>query len=404
MDAQIEGLRVLVTAGASGIGLATARAFAAEGARVFICDIDRTALAVLAESAPAFGQVVCDVADPAAVERMFASATSALGGLDALVNNAGIAGPTAPCEGVALADWQRTLAVNLTGQFLCAQRAIPLLKTSANPSIANLSSAAGRFGYPMRTPYAASKWGVIGFKSLSGELGPFGIRVNAICRPGASAHRKRSGEQGRRARAGGRRSRGGPCGDVVAQVRKRRGHRQRDPVSRFAQREQHLRTCPPRRRRSPGTHVAAEGFLTQHPFDLSARRTRLPARIADSVFRSHEARRSRAPVVLNGRKPEALAASANTLTGAGLSASTSVFDVSDGEAVRTAVGAIESERGSIDILVNNPAFGGEVRSSTSSKRIGRHHRDQSDGALSRIQAVLAGMIARKRGKIIIASR
>ena len=187
MDMKIEGLRVLVTAGASGIGLATARAFSAEGARVFICDVDRTALAAVAESAPAFGQVVCDVADPAAVERMFAAATSALGGLDALVNNAGIAGPTAPCEGVALADWQRTLAVNLTGQFLCAQRAIPLLKTSANPSIANLSSAAGRFGYPMRTPYAASKWGVIGFtKSLSGELGPFGIRVNAIC-PGLVA-------------------------------------------------------------------------------------------------------------------------------------------------------------------------------------------------------------------------
>ncbi len=182
MDMKIEGLRVLVTAGASGIGLTTARAFAAEGARVFICDVDRAALAAVAESAPAMGQVVCDVADPAAVERMFAAATSALGGLDALVNNAGIAGPTAPCESVALADWQRTIAVNLTGQFLCAQRAIPLLKTSANPSIANLSSAAGRFGYPMRTPYAASKWGVIGFtKSLSGELGPFGIRVNAIC-------------------------------------------------------------------------------------------------------------------------------------------------------------------------------------------------------------------------------
>ena len=182
MDMKIEGLRVLVTAGASGIGLTTARAFAAEGARVFICDVDRTALAAVAESAPAIGQIACDVADPAAVERLFAAATSALGGLDALVNNAGIAGPTAPCEGVALADWQRTIAVNLTGQFLCAQRAIPLLKTSANPSIANLSSAAGRFGYPMRTPYAASKWGVIGFtKSLSGELGPFGIRVNAIC-------------------------------------------------------------------------------------------------------------------------------------------------------------------------------------------------------------------------------
>lgn len=182
MDMQIRGLRVLVTAGASGIGLATARAFAREGARVHVCDVDEKALKAVAASDPALAQSVCDVADPAAVARLFDAAKADLGGLDALINNAGIAGPTASCADVALADWQRTLAVNLTGQFLCAQLAIPLLKASSNASVANLSSAAGRFGYPMRTPYAASKWGVIGFtKSLSAELGPFGIRVNAIC-------------------------------------------------------------------------------------------------------------------------------------------------------------------------------------------------------------------------------
>ena len=187
MDLKIKGLRVLVTAGAAGIGLATARAFAAEGARVFICDIDEKALATVGASDPALASVVCDVADPAAVDRLFAAATNALGGLDALVNNAGIAGPTAPCEEVKLADWERTLAVDLTGAFLCAQRAIPLLKESSNASIANLSSAAGRFGFPLRTPYAAAKWGVIGLtKSLSIELGPFGVRVNAIC-PGSVA-------------------------------------------------------------------------------------------------------------------------------------------------------------------------------------------------------------------------
>ena len=187
MDMSIQGLRVLVTAGASGIGLATARAFAREGARVFICDVDNRALHAVADSDPELGQIACDVAAPAAVDRLFDAAVSTLGGLDALVNNAGIAGPTAACENVALADWERTLAVDLTGSFLCAQRAIPLLKASRNASIANLSSAAGRFGFPMRTPYAAAKWGIIGLtKSLSMELGPFGVRVNAIC-PGSVA-------------------------------------------------------------------------------------------------------------------------------------------------------------------------------------------------------------------------
>jgi NAD(P)-dependent dehydrogenase (short-subunit alcohol dehydrogenase family) len=181
MDLRMRDLRVLVTAGASGIGLATAQAFLREGARVHVCDIDRAALERAARDAPGVTACVCDVSDPQAVDNLFRDAVAKLGGLDALVNNAGIAGPTARCEDIALDDWQRTLAVNLTGQFLCAQRAIPLLKASANPSMTNLSSAAGRFGFPLRTPYSASKWGVIGLtKSLSMELGPFGIRVNAV--------------------------------------------------------------------------------------------------------------------------------------------------------------------------------------------------------------------------------
>jgi NAD(P)-dependent dehydrogenase (short-subunit alcohol dehydrogenase family) len=141
----------------------------------------------MARSQPEVTRSLCDVADPVAVDRLFETVTATLGGLDVLVNNAGIAGPTARCEEVSLVDWERTLAVNLTGQFLCARRAIPMLRASRNPSIVNLSSAAGRFGFPMRTPYAASKWAVIGLsRSLSIELGADGIRVNAIC-PGSVA-------------------------------------------------------------------------------------------------------------------------------------------------------------------------------------------------------------------------
>ncbi len=187
MDAGLRNHRVLVTAGAAGIGLATARAFLREGARVHVCDIDERGLARVPQALPGATASVCDVADPAAVDRLFDEALAKLGGLDTLVNNAGIAGPTAPCESVAIDDWRRTLDVNLTGSFLCAKRAIPLLRESRNASIANLSSAAGRFGFPLRTPYSASKWAIVGFtKSLAIELGPAGIRVNAIL-PGAVA-------------------------------------------------------------------------------------------------------------------------------------------------------------------------------------------------------------------------
>jgi len=185
MDLGLAGARVLVTAGGSGIGLAIAREFVAEGARVHVCDVDARALSDLSASDPTVSHSLADVSDETKVAGLFDAALTHLGGLDALVNNAGIAGPTARCEDITLADWERTLAVNLTGQFLCARLAIPHLRASRNPSIVNLSSAAGRFGFPLRTPYAASKWAVIGFtKSLSIELGSDGIRVNAIC-PGS---------------------------------------------------------------------------------------------------------------------------------------------------------------------------------------------------------------------------
>lgn len=181
MDLGIKGLRVLVTAGANGIGLAIARAFAEEGAKVHVCDVDKSALSALKSSDPKLTQTICDVSDRAAVQHLFADATKALGGLDALINNAGVAGPTAKVEEMNPEDWDRCLDICLTGQFNCARLAVPLLRQSDNASIVNLSSAAGKLGFAMRAPYAAAKWGVVGFtKSLSIELGPDKIRVNAI--------------------------------------------------------------------------------------------------------------------------------------------------------------------------------------------------------------------------------
>ncbi|WP_026870575.1 SDR family oxidoreductase [Inquilinus limosus] len=181
MDLGIKGLRVLVTAGASGIGREITRAFVEEGARVHVSDVDAAALDTLAAERPAITATAADMSDRAAVARLFDEALAALGGLDCLVNNVGIAGPTGRVDQIDPEEWDRTLAVNITGQFNCTRLAVPHLAKSGNASIINLSSSAGRLGFPLRSPYAASKWAVVGFtKSLSMELGPLGIRVNAI--------------------------------------------------------------------------------------------------------------------------------------------------------------------------------------------------------------------------------
>jgi len=182
MDISCQSMRVVVTAAASGIGRVIAETLAAAGARLHVCDINPTDLAALQAAHPTIGATVADVSDPQAVEQLFHEAGETLGGLDMLVNNAGIAGPTGPVETLALADWEQTMAVNINGHFLCTKQAVPSLKKAGGGLIVNLSSAAGVFGFPNRTPYAASKWAVIGFtKSLAMELGPNQIRVNAIC-------------------------------------------------------------------------------------------------------------------------------------------------------------------------------------------------------------------------------
>jgi len=177
--------RVLVTAGASGIGMEIARAFVGNAAKVCICDIDVKALETAKNAIPGLLTTVCDVSKRQDIERMVATAAEVLGGLDVLVNNAGISGPTAPVEEMDPDAWEKVMQVNLTGTFNVTRLAIPHLKKSSAGVIINMSSAAGRFGYPNRSPYCAAKWGVIGFtKTLSIELGAFGIRANALL-PGA---------------------------------------------------------------------------------------------------------------------------------------------------------------------------------------------------------------------------
>ena len=178
---RLRGRRVLVTAGAAGIGRAIARTFLEHGARVHICDVDERALAAIAEELPSITRTRADVANVTEVERLFEDVNRVLGGLDVLVNNAGVAGPTARVEDIRPEDWDRCIAVDLNGMFYCTRKAMPLLKAAGGGVILNLSSIAGRLAFPLRTPYAAAKWAVVGFtQSLAAEAGPEGVRVNCI--------------------------------------------------------------------------------------------------------------------------------------------------------------------------------------------------------------------------------
>lgn len=181
MKIDLTGKRVLVTAGASGIGRATALGYAEAGAQVFICDVDENALEQSLTWERPVRPLYANVASSADVDRVFDAIEAEAGGLDILVNNAGIAGPTKPIEEITDAEWAETMSVNVSGQFYCARRAVPGMKAQLSGVILNISSTAGRMGMPLRSPYSTSKYAVRGLTDvLAVELGEHNIRVNSI--------------------------------------------------------------------------------------------------------------------------------------------------------------------------------------------------------------------------------
>jgi NAD(P)-dependent dehydrogenase (short-subunit alcohol dehydrogenase family) len=186
---RFNGKTAIVTGGGYGIGEAIALDLAREGAAVVLAARSLDKLEAVVQRIRAGGgraeAVATDVSKEADVERMAARAIEAFGRIDILVNNSGIAGPTKLATEITADEWHETIEVNLTGAFYCAKHAAAAMIRQGGGAIVNISSVAGRIGYPMRTPYAASKWGMIGLNhSLAAELGPHGIRVNCVC-PGA---------------------------------------------------------------------------------------------------------------------------------------------------------------------------------------------------------------------------
>lgn len=191
-DFTLRGLRALVTGGGSGIGKAIADGMRSAGATVVVCDVNDS-------TKPNY---VCDVSNSRDVEAMFAGIAKDLGGLDILVNNVGVPGPTARVDEMDPEAYDECVRVNLGGTFRCAHAAVPMLIKSKG-SMVNISTSAGIYGYPLRSPYVAAKWGIIGLtKSWAMELGEFGVRVNAIC-PGSVSGPRMDGVIEREAKATG---------------------------------------------------------------------------------------------------------------------------------------------------------------------------------------------------------
>ncbi len=177
--------RVLITGGGSGIGLTLARRFANEGDRVALCDANAEAIAQVRADHPEFIAQQADVTNEAQMDAFLGAVEAEWGGMDVCCANAGTGGPAGRIEDLAYDDWKACVGVNLFGVFLTCRWAARLMRAQQSGLILLTSSTAGLFGYPLRSPYAASKWGIVGLtKTLAGELGPVGVRVNAIA-PGS---------------------------------------------------------------------------------------------------------------------------------------------------------------------------------------------------------------------------
>jgi len=185
MPLSFQNKKIIISAGASGIGWATAKVCLSKGARVFLCDIDNKHLNKLNKHPLKNKRLFtyeCDASDEYEVSNFFDQIKKKTKKIDALINNVGVAGPTGTIEKLSSEDWERTIKINVTSHFYFTKLAIPMLKKNKGGSIINLSSGAGIMGFPLRSPYAASKWAIIGMtKTLAMELGKFKIRVNAIC-------------------------------------------------------------------------------------------------------------------------------------------------------------------------------------------------------------------------------
>tara|TARA_A100001015_G_scaffold313569_1_gene421093 strand:+ start:251 stop:1039 length:789 start_codon:yes stop_codon:yes gene_type:complete len=184
-DQSLKNKIIIISAGASGIGLATAKICLSRGANVYLCDLDSKLLKKLNRH-PLINKKLfvyhCDASSEYQVSEFFNKVNKKTKKIDALINNVGVAGPTETLEKIKSKDWENTLQVDVNSHFYFTKRAIPFIKKSKNGSIINISSTAGILGFPLRSPYAASKWAIIGItKTLAMELGRFNIRVNAVC-------------------------------------------------------------------------------------------------------------------------------------------------------------------------------------------------------------------------------